>query len=216
MLHLRYDFQVVIAGSNGYVNNSIATPTGYQGPVSLGNAAINAPKDCNKADTCKSIQHMSQHRETDSLLQTWVSRSLPAARSMLAFALLPAQLSLTTTVSTLRRTAWPRLASFSTRTCCTTALSPLASTARSTTKLGRRAMRPTLVSGGAATTTLSVTLTPFPTRLVARTPRLAAPTQPAQSRGRCRIALPGLVIGHMSRRLRGIGWVWDDLAWRWE
>lgn len=38
-------FQVVIAGSNGYMANSIAAPTGYTTPVSLGTAAINALTD---------------------------------------------------------------------------------------------------------------------------------------------------------------------------
>jgi hypothetical protein len=39
----RNQFQVVVAGSNGYVNNSIATPAGYSGAVDLGTSAINAP-----------------------------------------------------------------------------------------------------------------------------------------------------------------------------
>ncbi|KAK5123636.1 hypothetical protein LTR85_002674 [Meristemomyces frigidus] len=41
----RDSFQVVIAGSNGYVNKTLATPSGYTGPVYLGSAAINAPYD---------------------------------------------------------------------------------------------------------------------------------------------------------------------------
>lgn len=41
----RNQFQVVITGSNGYVNNSIASPAGYGPAVPLGNAAINAPYD---------------------------------------------------------------------------------------------------------------------------------------------------------------------------
>ncbi|PSK46069.1 hypothetical protein B9Z65_5037 [Elsinoe australis] len=41
----RNKFQVVIAGSNGYQNNSIVTPPGYASPVFLNNAAINAPYD---------------------------------------------------------------------------------------------------------------------------------------------------------------------------
>ncbi|KAF2228124.1 hypothetical protein BDZ85DRAFT_315612 [Elsinoe ampelina] len=41
----RNKFQVVIAGSNGYQNNSIVTPPGYNTPVFLNNAAINAPYD---------------------------------------------------------------------------------------------------------------------------------------------------------------------------
>ncbi|KAI7268903.1 hypothetical protein KC345_g7600 [Hortaea werneckii] len=41
----RNQFQVVIAGSNGYVSNSIASPAGYGPAIPLGNAAINAPYD---------------------------------------------------------------------------------------------------------------------------------------------------------------------------
>ncbi|KAK5707657.1 hypothetical protein LTR97_000195 [Elasticomyces elasticus] len=52
----RYDFHVVIAGSNAYVNKSIATPAGYTGPTPLGNAAINAPLDCNKRDTYMGVK----------------------------------------------------------------------------------------------------------------------------------------------------------------
>ena len=47
----RASYQVAIAGSNGYVNNSIATPSGYTGATYLGNAAINALSDCNGANT---------------------------------------------------------------------------------------------------------------------------------------------------------------------
>jgi len=43
------NFQVVIAGSNGYMANTVPTPNGYTAPVSLGNATINAPLDmCNR------------------------------------------------------------------------------------------------------------------------------------------------------------------------
>lgn len=52
----RYDFHVVIAGSNGYVNNSIATPAGYQGAVALGNAGINAPNDCGGHNTYMGVK----------------------------------------------------------------------------------------------------------------------------------------------------------------
>lgn len=41
----RDQFQVVIAGSNGYTNNSVAAVPGYSTAVPLGNAAINAPFD---------------------------------------------------------------------------------------------------------------------------------------------------------------------------
>lgn len=47
----RNQFQVVIAGSNGYVNKSIATPVGYNAGVFLGTAAINAPLDCTGDDS---------------------------------------------------------------------------------------------------------------------------------------------------------------------
>ncbi|KAH0415901.1 hypothetical protein KCU90_g14193, partial [Aureobasidium melanogenum] len=47
----RNKFQVVIAGSNGYVNKSIATPVGYNAGVYLGNSAINAPLDCTGDDS---------------------------------------------------------------------------------------------------------------------------------------------------------------------
>ncbi|KAI4720392.1 hypothetical protein E4T48_03404 [Aureobasidium sp. EXF-10727] len=47
----RKDFHVVIAGSNGYVNSKIVTPPGCTTPIPLGNAAINAPFDCNGKDT---------------------------------------------------------------------------------------------------------------------------------------------------------------------
>jgi hypothetical protein len=41
----RNQFQVAIAGSNGYVNNTIAQVPGYGPAVPLGNAAINSPYD---------------------------------------------------------------------------------------------------------------------------------------------------------------------------
>ncbi|KAI7231232.1 hypothetical protein KC330_g6521 [Hortaea werneckii] len=41
----RNQFQVVIAGSSGYVSNSVASPAGYGPATPLGNAAINAPYD---------------------------------------------------------------------------------------------------------------------------------------------------------------------------
>ena len=46
----------MIEGSNGYVNKSIATPDGYTGPVYLGDAAINAPLDCNGEDTYMGVK----------------------------------------------------------------------------------------------------------------------------------------------------------------
>ncbi|KAH0395470.1 hypothetical protein KCU89_g10297, partial [Aureobasidium melanogenum] len=38
-------FSVVVAGSNGYVNQTVAAPSGYSDANYLGNAAINAPYD---------------------------------------------------------------------------------------------------------------------------------------------------------------------------
>ena len=46
----RDQFHVVIAGSNGYMKTAIPQVTGYEGEA-LGNAAINAPLDCNGHDT---------------------------------------------------------------------------------------------------------------------------------------------------------------------
>jgi hypothetical protein len=42
---IRNQFQVVVAGLNGYLNNSIATPHGYSTAIDLGRTAINAPCD---------------------------------------------------------------------------------------------------------------------------------------------------------------------------
>ncbi|KAG9840039.1 glycoside hydrolase, partial [Aureobasidium melanogenum] len=47
----RNKFQVVIAGSNGYVNKTIGPAAGYDQPVDLGDATINAPLDCSGHDT---------------------------------------------------------------------------------------------------------------------------------------------------------------------
>lgn len=47
---------MVISGSNAYTSNSIATPAGYSGAVALGNAAINAPLDCNGKDTYMGVK----------------------------------------------------------------------------------------------------------------------------------------------------------------
>ncbi|KAI1734590.1 hypothetical protein F4680DRAFT_437979 [Xylaria scruposa] len=47
----RDDFDVVIAGSNGYVNHTIAPAAGYGGPEFLGNVAIDAPLGCGHIDT---------------------------------------------------------------------------------------------------------------------------------------------------------------------
>ncbi|KAL1310555.1 hypothetical protein AAFC00_000834 [Neodothiora populina] len=47
----RNQFQVVIAGSNGYVNNTIVPAAGYKTAQNLGSATINAPLDCSSSDT---------------------------------------------------------------------------------------------------------------------------------------------------------------------
>jgi len=48
----RNQFQVLIAGSNGYTSyKQPATPLGYTTPYFLNNASINAPLDCNNANT---------------------------------------------------------------------------------------------------------------------------------------------------------------------
>ncbi|TGO69922.1 hypothetical protein BOTNAR_0005g00040 [Botryotinia narcissicola] len=47
----RDNFQIVIAGSNGYTNNSIAPISGYGNAQYLGNAAINAPYDSQGCNT---------------------------------------------------------------------------------------------------------------------------------------------------------------------
>ena len=46
----RHKFKVVIAGSNGYMAESVPTVPGYNG-TSLGDAAINAPLDCDGQNT---------------------------------------------------------------------------------------------------------------------------------------------------------------------
>ena len=47
----RDQFQVVIAGSNGYVNKTIAPASGYNSPTYFGNVAVDAPVDCNGEST---------------------------------------------------------------------------------------------------------------------------------------------------------------------
>ncbi|KAI4733422.1 glycoside hydrolase, partial [Aureobasidium sp. EXF-8845] len=47
----RSKFQVVIAGSNGYVNNTIEPADGFNSPSYYGNTAIDAPEDCNGKST---------------------------------------------------------------------------------------------------------------------------------------------------------------------
>ncbi|KAF1354582.1 hypothetical protein BDV97DRAFT_374662 [Delphinella strobiligena] len=49
-------FHVVIAGSNGYQNNSIVPVSGYGEANYLGNAAINAPLDCNSDNTYMGVK----------------------------------------------------------------------------------------------------------------------------------------------------------------
>ena len=47
----RSSFHVVIAGSNGYVNKTIAPASGYSSPSYFGTSAIDAPLDCNGLST---------------------------------------------------------------------------------------------------------------------------------------------------------------------
>ncbi|KAF4555694.1 Hypothetical protein D9617_2g056570 [Elsinoe fawcettii] len=47
----RRQFQVVMTGSNGYVNNTISLQAGYDPPIDLGSTAIDAPPDCSGKDT---------------------------------------------------------------------------------------------------------------------------------------------------------------------
>lgn len=54
----RDDFQVVIAGSNAYMSNAVKTIDGFTG-TALGNAAINAPLDCNGAYTYMGVKTFS-------------------------------------------------------------------------------------------------------------------------------------------------------------
>lgn len=42
---IRNQFQIAIAGSNGYVNNAIVVPSGYGTALQLGTSAIDAPYD---------------------------------------------------------------------------------------------------------------------------------------------------------------------------
>jgi len=55
----RKQFHVVIAGSNGYISNTIATPAGYSGVQSLGQGAINALNDCNGGYTYMGVKVFS-------------------------------------------------------------------------------------------------------------------------------------------------------------
>ncbi|KAF1985364.1 hypothetical protein K402DRAFT_455027 [Aulographum hederae CBS 113979] len=48
---IRGDFEIAVAGSNGYMSTSFQSVEGYTGPTYLGTASINAPLDCNNADT---------------------------------------------------------------------------------------------------------------------------------------------------------------------
>jgi hypothetical protein len=54
----RSGFQVIIAGSNAYMSNTVKQLDGFTG-AALGNAAINAPLDCNGADTYMGVKTFS-------------------------------------------------------------------------------------------------------------------------------------------------------------
>ncbi|CAD0107032.1 unnamed protein product [Aureobasidium uvarum] len=50
------NFEIVIAGSNGYVASAISPATGYSAPVYFSNSGIQAPLDCNGKDTYLGFQ----------------------------------------------------------------------------------------------------------------------------------------------------------------
>ncbi|KAH0361431.1 hypothetical protein KCU65_g8710, partial [Aureobasidium melanogenum] len=50
------NFEIVVAGSNGYVADAISAPSGYSAPIYLNNNAIQAPLDCNNQDTYLGFQ----------------------------------------------------------------------------------------------------------------------------------------------------------------
>lgn len=52
----RAKFQVVIAGSNGYISNNMPNIPGYGYPSPLGQNAINAPLDCHQSQTYMGVQ----------------------------------------------------------------------------------------------------------------------------------------------------------------
>ncbi|CAK1367665.1 hypothetical protein CB0940_11561 [Cercospora beticola] len=62
----RTDFRVVIAGSNGYVNQTVDTVQGYTGPNFLGSRAISAPSDCNDKSTFVGFQYWNDGKPFDA------------------------------------------------------------------------------------------------------------------------------------------------------
>jgi hypothetical protein len=50
------NFEIVIAGSNGYIADTVSASPGYTTPIFLDNAAIQAPLDCNSKDTYLGFQ----------------------------------------------------------------------------------------------------------------------------------------------------------------
>lgn len=69
----RADFRVAIAGSNGYVNNSMSVPPGYSAPTYLGNAAISAPYDSQGYNTYMGSKVFSAGAFNASLCATFCS-----------------------------------------------------------------------------------------------------------------------------------------------
>ncbi|KAF7193493.1 hypothetical protein HII31_05167 [Pseudocercospora fuligena] len=62
----RNDYHVVIAGSNGYVNQTVDYCEGYNGPSFLGGRAISAPNDCNNQSTYVGNQYWNDGKPFDT------------------------------------------------------------------------------------------------------------------------------------------------------
>lgn len=65
-LHANHRYQVVIAGSNGYVNKSSDVVPGYSPGNYLDGKAINAPNDCNEASTYIGNQYWNDGKPFDT------------------------------------------------------------------------------------------------------------------------------------------------------
>jgi hypothetical protein len=57
---------ISIAGSNGYVNETVDAANGYTGPNYLGNTAIDAPNDCNGQSTYIGNQYWNDGKPFDT------------------------------------------------------------------------------------------------------------------------------------------------------
>lgn len=62
----RNNYQVVVAGSNGYVNQTVDTIVGYDTPHYLQSNAISAPNDCNGASTYIGNQYWNDGKPFDT------------------------------------------------------------------------------------------------------------------------------------------------------